>query len=109
MRKVYALFLLLFISHPSLAYDGNDLYKWATDYSKDNVANGNAIFYEGYVSASASFAIAFQTICIPAKTRDGQFFDIVYDYLKSNPSKRTDNAVVLITQALKEAYPCGKK
>lgn len=66
------------------------------------------IYYTGYVSATAHYSNTLGAVCLPSTTRDVQIFDIVHDYVRSHPAKRTDDASILIVNALQEAYPCKK-
>lgn len=98
----------LIASFAASASDGNDLYKWALDYKKDNNAPSEAFYagrYTGYISG-INEAFANQFICLPVNTRNRQLFDIVYMRLRDNPKERTDDAGLIVLRALSEAYPC---
>ena len=105
----YAILLipLLFIAQPAVAYDGNDLLKWADDYEKQ----GN-IFYQGvfsgYVSAIRDYHESYGHLCIRGSTQNRQLLDITVRYLKNHPEARDAPAHILVYTALQEVYPCNK-
>jgi hypothetical protein len=47
-----------------------------------------------------------KTVCIPEDAQMGQVFDIVTQYLESNPSKRHFDAKLIIEKALYDEYKC---
>lgn len=108
MRNNIYLVVLLSFSFVANAYNGNDLYQWGKVYQSNDTLNLHYGFYMGYVSATAHTAGALGAFCAPEDTTDGQIFDIVYDYTRSNPAKRTDDASIMIVKSLQDAYPCIK-
>ncbi|HGA2741641.1 Rap1a/Tai family immunity protein [Enterobacter roggenkampii] len=107
-RLIFAVALSVVTFHCS-AYDGNDLYTWAKEYKNDS--DGRYVqqgFYMGYVTASASYTEIQGRICPPQHTKNEQYFDIVYAYLKDHPATRTDDALIIIEKSLMEVWPCRK-
>ena len=45
-------------------------------------------------------------VCIPAETTVGKLQDVVVNHLKANPEETHSAAVVQVTLALHEAFPC---
>lgn len=45
--------------------------------------------------------------CTPEKATYGQIADVTVSYLKRNPNVRHIDAVLLISMAMKEAWPCN--
>ncbi|PAW34407.1 hypothetical protein CIL06_01150 [Pantoea vagans] len=108
MGNFSILLTMLLIPFSVSAYNGNDLYQWGKIYQSNDTLNLHYGFYMGYVSATAHTVGVLGAFCAPEETTDGQIFDIVYDYVKTHPSKRTDDASVMISHALQEVYPCTK-
>lgn len=47
--------------------------------------------------------------CSPRGLSGNQLMDLVTAHLRANPSTRHYSADVLVTEALRDAFPCGKK
>ncbi len=113
MKKILMLFVLMMFAECSYAvfFDGNILAKDMVEYEKDNNDNSTNMYtvgeYAGYVIgvADATGGIIW---CDPGNVTVGQIIKIVSKYLHNNPEKLHLYAYSLVTQALKEAFPCKK-
>lgn len=97
------------------AYDGNALYEWAK--ANDRINNSSASgtdplmsgMFTGFVVGISNYMIANDDICVPSSAKNSQAMDIVKNYLRAHPEKRTDDAVYLVSDAMRAAFPCRKK
>lgn len=86
--------------------DGNDLLDICT---KDDYFNQG--YCLGYIRALSSgvdmvLATSNQRICYRDNITMGQIRDVVIAYIRRNPAKRNENAMVLVSWASAEAWPC---
>ena len=44
--------------------------------------------------------------CIPNNVTQGQVLDVIVKFLEDHPQNRHQNATVLISVALRDAFPC---
>ena len=96
---------------------GNDLVEEMRGYDKykagqPGVARDLASVYReasytSYVIAAADAFIILGRICPPNHVTVGQVAAIVAAYLKANPKRWHEDAIYLVHDALKEAFPCG--
>jgi hypothetical protein len=49
-----------------------------------------------------------QGFCVPKDATNGQLADILCKYLRENPAERQKQAAILLDNALKSVWPCGK-
>ncbi|MDA7755619.1 Rap1a/Tai family immunity protein [Pseudomonadales bacterium] len=89
-------------SYAAGAVTGNEL----AGYCEKGAATSQKALCGGYVAgvfdtASGSF------ICSPKGVTVGQLVSIVTKYFRENPEWLHDNASVLVTAALAEAFPCN--
>lgn len=108
MKKTLCAVILGLTSFSAFSYDGNDLYDWGRAWKADKGEAFKAGTYAGFVIGIDSSWTGL-LFCPPSQTRNEQLFDIVLDYLKANPAKRTGIASTVVVNALAEAYPCSKK
>ena len=85
------------------AITGNDLY----EDCKETSTYTNQSICLGYVVAIAD--VLRSSICIPSMASHGQAMDIVKKALKEHPETRNVRAPILVSAALKKAWPCPKK
>ncbi|HBV5676308.1 Rap1a/Tai family immunity protein [Klebsiella aerogenes] len=107
MNKNWVLGGLLCVSMSVSAYNGNDLYRWGKDYQEPSGTFSSGM-YSGYITG-ISDAFIGTAFCAPDGTTNGQLYDIVFNYLKENPARRTDDAGVIVLRSLSDAYPCKGK
>lgn len=93
-------------------WDGNDLVKRMREYEKDqrgdSAANyASVVTFQGYVSGVFD-AYSGVVFCAPNVTV-GQVSALVVQYVNAKPERWTENGAVLVTDALKQAFPCPKK
>jgi len=108
MKKTLCAVILGLTSFSAFSYDGNDLYDWGREWKADKGEGFKAGTYAGFVLGVNSSWTGL-LFCPPKQTRNEQLFDIVLEYLKSKPAKRTDAAAKVVIDALGETYPCSKK
>lgn len=48
----------------------------------------------------------FKHICVPSGATSGQLTDVAIKYLRDHPEKRHLGAMVLVINAIREAFPC---
>lgn len=71
-----------------------------------------AAYINGLAQGQALMAVrdkSPQIFCIPETATNGQAVEIVVKYLKANPEMRHRLGSLLITIALRDAFPCDKK
>jgi len=83
-------------------YDGNQLYRWCTGGDRSGCL--------GYVTGVASVESALNAIavCFPQAVTADQLRDVAIAYLRNNPAKRHESALVNVSSAFLEAFPCGE-
>lgn len=86
--------------------DGNDLLDVCS--KTDYYSQGYCL---GYIRALSSgvdavLATSNQKICYGQGVTIGQIRDVVVAYIRRNPAKRNENAMVLVSWASVEAWPC---
>ena len=88
--------------------NGNDLYSKLGDWrsaSTTNIVAASAAL--GYV-VGVYDALDGITFCSPSNVNKNQVGDIVYNYLRDIPQIRQKEGSVLVSNALKQAFPCKK-
>lgn len=58
------------------------------------------------ISADLIMANGNNAVCIPDGVQAGQVRDMIVAYIRRNPSSRHEHALVLVSWALREAWPC---
>ena len=94
-------------------YMGNDLVETMPEYEKaergaprtDFVKAG---YFRGYV-LGVNDVFSGYVFCTPDSATISQVSAIVAKYVNTHPERWTVGASVLVTDALKEAFPCPKK
>jgi hypothetical protein len=87
---------------------------WAADL---DWMSGNSLFKEcqqddedfclGYImGAVAGLSVSGTDYCLPDDATGSQLADTVKSWLRANPNKRKLASTVLITQGLRETFPC---
>jgi hypothetical protein len=86
--------------------DGNELLEVCT--RDDYFSQGYCLGYIRALSDGVDMVLytGNQKICYGDNVTIGQIRDVVIDYVKRNPAKRNKNAMVLVSWALAEAWPC---
>ena len=117
MRKIVLLAMLAgSINTAQASLNGNDLYEGAL--AKDRIDDKRSASPEdamqagvfmGYVMSSGDYTQGLDYVCYPRDTTNAQKFDIVFNYLKAHPEKRTDSAALITFNALHDVYPCKSK
>ena len=89
-------------------YTGNKLYEWCHELDwKPTALNVQATSYcEGYVMGAVD-ALNGRGFCISPGAVSRQVVEIVAQYLSQHPENRHYGATVLVSQALKEKFPCN--
>ena len=57
-------------------------------------------------SISDRMVSGFDAVCFPNETTVGQLHRVVVKYLEAHPEETHQPAVILVTVALREAFPC---
>lgn len=86
--------------------DGNEIISVCGDQTY--FSSGYCLGYIRGVSHGADmyFASKNTNICYPNNVTVGQLRDVVVDYIRRNPAKRTESAMLLVARASIEAWPC---
>ena len=86
--------------------DGNELLEVCT--RDDYFSQGYCLGYIRALSDGMDMILAMDNkqVCYGDNVTIGQIRDVVIDYVKCNPAKRNKNAMVLVSWALAEAWPC---
>ena len=87
-------------------YTGNNL----VEHCKDKDAYFGSGFCHGYIAGVGSmltWASERNRICIPDGVTGGQVVSIVRKYLKENPESLHESGDLLVTIALRKAFPCN--
>jgi len=82
--------------------DGNRLLEVCLNRANLDSHFGDCL---GYTSGVADTAQSV-TICLPQNARRGQVRDIVINYLREHPERRTLSSHVLVQEALVRVWPC---
>jgi hypothetical protein len=96
---------------------GDDLHDYSLAYLKGETSEYpeavKAGKYMGYITGlreclSLSRRACRQTplMCSQEEITQKQAFDVVAKYLEKNPAKRLEPAMLLVSNALQEAFPC---
>ena len=117
MREIVLLAMLAgSISTAQAALTGNELYEGALAHNRINEGRSNSAedamqagVFMGYVLSTGDYTQGLKYVCYPPNTSGAQKFDIVFNYLKEHPEKRTDSAVLIAFNALHDVYPCEAK
>jgi len=86
--------------------DGNELLDIC---SKDDYFHqGYCLGYIRALSSGVDLVLytSKQQICYGSNITIGQIRDVVIAYIRRNPAKRNENAMVLVSGASAEAWPC---
>lgn len=86
--------------------DGNDLLQ--TCDTDTSTSRGYCLGYIRGLSSGvdAVLATSKQYICYPHGVTIGQVRDVVVAFVRNNPGKRHENALVLVSWASAQAWPC---
>lgn len=92
------------------AFTGNELANYlATNKQINEGKRGDAFdsaLSIGYIEGVGDSLKAADAICPPTGSTRGQGMDVVRKYLDSHPESRHLNGAVIVTAALKSAFPC---
>ena len=106
-RVLAAIIVLLQIPSNASAYaDGNELFEWCN--SKSLHTQGLCL---GYINGAAHGLFwgsynSEELYCLPPTSRYSQVQDVVKNYLLNNPEKRHTQSLIIIKDALQQAFPC---
>ena len=87
--------------------DGNELHEWLLEDEKENGSSFQAGLFKGYVGGVVDLGDGI-LFCTTTGVTRGQFSAVVAKYLKNNPEKWNKSADVIVTDAMKAAFPCKK-
>ena len=107
----------LMMATPAGAVDGNELYKWGTQWKQGVAAETrDAGSYTGYIQGLIDLhtdlsdreigIIKNKVFCLPESARLDQAFVAVIRYLEAHPEKHDFTGSSLVASALWEAFPC---
>lgn len=82
-------------------FSGNALYNEMQRHTMDSDA-----FLMGYIGGAHDAWRAFKFYCSPRNATLGQMTDVVKMYILAHPEFRHFDADVLVSQALRNAWPC---
>ncbi|MGS3128148.1 Rap1a/Tai family immunity protein [Aeromonas caviae] len=100
--------LSLYSAYSSAMFkDGNDIYRICTTPESDKYFHMDASYCQGYVIGVVDTVNGVFT-CLPEGVTVGQSVDIVTKYLAAHPETRHMEGSVIVTNALKESFPCKK-
>ena len=106
MKRLVVLALLL-ASAPASAtpqwMNGNKLYEGCTRNT-----NSTLMYAAGAIDAAADLVDSVG-YCIPKAVELGQVSDVLCRYLRNHPEQRHWGGSLLISYAMKEAWPCEKR
>lgn len=117
MKKSIIILSIVFIlvSLPAYAgfYNGNQLILLMREVEKATREEPKVDFskvYEfgGYVLGVYDFLDRIGTVCTANTVEKGQIMAVVTKYLNDNPARWNEPAVVLVSEALRRAFPCKK-
>jgi hypothetical protein len=105
------------LASPAQAVDGNDLYKWGSEWKRSDTPNArDAGSFTGYIHGFIDLhrdlsdpeigIIKTRFFCMPASAQPDRAFDAVMRYLEANPEKHRFTGSSLVAAALWEAFPC---
>jgi hypothetical protein len=110
LRRVLPVLLVMTAvqANPANALRGNDIY----EYCPENVPRETLYFYIGGVMDNETTTVkdpSSRWYCAPQGSTLKQAADIACQYMKEHPGERHYTASVLVTFALKKAWPCPKQ
>jgi hypothetical protein len=117
MKKFIIMFsiMFIFISIPVYAgfFSGNDLLEIMREWENAESSNPktklqDATEFRGYVVGVFDILDGSGTICTGDNVNKRQVGAVVVKYLNDNPARWSDPAYILVTEALKKAFPCKK-
>jgi hypothetical protein len=116
MKLASVLLLLLGLSFDASANfkSGTDLSMLSFAYDRVNAGRANHVDYQdastlmGYIQGVHDIGTDYRAICSPPSATAGQIAEVVIKYLRAHPEKLHLGGEVLISQALREAFPCKK-
>ena len=114
---VFAFLMLAQAQAQAQVITGDDLHDYSLAYLKGETSEYpepvKAGKYMGYITGlreclSLSRRASRQTplMCSQEEITQTQAFDVVAKYLENNPAKRLEPAMLLVSNALQEAFPC---
>ncbi|NIO42769.1 MAG: hypothetical protein GTO41_23040 [Burkholderiales bacterium] len=119
MKTLRAVLLIVtaLLALPARAVDGNELYKWGTQWKQSDAQRAqDAGSYAGYVQGFIDLhrdlsdpeigMLKMRLFCLPARTQLDQVLDVVFRYLEGHPEKRRFTGSSLVSAALWGAFPC---
>jgi hypothetical protein len=109
MKQLSSIAVALLLASPlaSHATTGNELHSYCQGETTPLCSGIVGGTVHGYALAEMVHEQQIKrTLCLPSGVANQQLIDIVKSYLKANPSKRHQDAYLLILLAAVEAYPC---
>lgn len=108
---IVALSLTTFAQTPD---DRSDAFSLQQDLTAHAEQSGSPVDYEtrewarGFVIGAASAYRYERAICVE-DVRNGEVIQVVTKYLNDHPARLHESEVVVVRDALREAYPCPKR
>ena len=111
MKKYLMLAAALMWSTPAhsrnvVSNDGNELLELCSN--SDYFSQGYCMGYIRALSSGVNLILytGGKQICYQPNITVGQMRDVVVSYIRRNPQSRNKDAIVLVSWALAEAWPC---
>ncbi|MGU5678101.1 Rap1a/Tai family immunity protein [Aeromonas allosaccharophila] len=109
LRLFCIVLLSLYSAYSSAMFkDGNDIYRICTTPKDDKYFHMDASYCQGYIIGVVDTVDGFFA-CLPEGVTVGQNVDIVTKYLATHPEIRHMEGSIIVTDALKEFFPCKKR
>jgi hypothetical protein len=100
------------------AYSGNELYRDCDPTNNDLFLQGRCFGYVSGIIAGVAYGaygeasrrnlgkLMYKPFCIPDNVTQGQFVNVISNYLQDNPQIRHWDAGLLVTAAAIKHFPC---
>ena len=97
---------------------GNDLLVTCDQRNRNDLKSGMCLgfiigasdgFTFGGILSTPGSIESYEQHCVPSGVNIGQTVDVVVTYLRQNPAVRHRNAVSLVVESLRNAFPCRSR
>lgn len=116
MKKVLLVIALMMMSFHAVyaeGYTGNEFVNQWQEYKKLKAGQSydvvNLSYYMGYVNGIAHAGQFIGWFSWPDETTEGQLNHVVGKWIDDHPERWADSPLVIVTTALKEAFPLRKR